>query len=151
MVCYVWTTQKQKYFPSLIRAKEFTRGTEFTSEKKTCEFFFLCQTHFFFPLRRSTHYPERLDEVFVLNPGAQRGVDVRKDRPTLRLPAKKHTILFFRLNDNTTCIKLERKFFFSISNSERSFFWVPKETKTPNGLFFEEKKITRVPKINCYF
>jgi hypothetical protein len=52
--------------------------------------------------RRSTHYPERLDETFLLNPGAQRGLDIRKDEPLLRLPANKHTLLFFRYP--STCL-----------------------------------------------
>lgn len=50
----------------------------------------------------------------MLNPGAQRGLDIRKDEPMLRLPANKHTLLFFRLMDNTTVIKLESMTFFTV-------------------------------------
>eukprot|EP01125_Pyxidicula_operculata_P020907 TRINITY_DN7864_c0_g1_i2.p1 TRINITY_DN7864_c0_g1~~TRINITY_DN7864_c0_g1_i2.p1 ORF type:complete len:468 (-),score=51.85 TRINITY_DN7864_c0_g1_i2:391-1794(-) len=52
--------------------------------------------------RISTHYPERLSETFYLN-GSQRGLDLRN----LKLPSQKHSVLYFRLGDGTTAIKIE--------------------------------------------
>jgi len=58
--------------------------------------------------RRSTHFPERVEETFQLNPGGQRGLDMKSDDDSLRLPANKKTILFFRLADGTTAVKMEK-------------------------------------------
>eukprot|EP01126_Amoeba_proteus_P008280 TRINITY_DN13055_c0_g1_i2.p1 TRINITY_DN13055_c0_g1~~TRINITY_DN13055_c0_g1_i2.p1 ORF type:complete len:273 (-),score=64.83 TRINITY_DN13055_c0_g1_i2:241-951(-) len=57
--------------------------------------------------RISTHFIERIEETFLLNPGPQRGIDLRTDRDEFRLPADKRTLLFFRLGDGTTVIKME--------------------------------------------
>jgi hypothetical protein len=46
--------------------------------------------------RISTHYPERADETFELH-GPQRGIDIKDS--SMKLPASKKTILFFRLAD----------------------------------------------------
>jgi hypothetical protein len=43
-----------------------------------------------------------------LNPGEQRGLDFRIEKDECRLPAGKKSILFFRLGDDTTVIKMER-------------------------------------------
>lgn len=42
----------------------------------------------------------------MLNPGAQRGLDL-KALHSYQLPANKQTLLFFRLGDGTTAIKME--------------------------------------------
>lgn len=55
--------------------------------------------------RISTHYTERIDETYALH-SQQRGIDIRKS-PNCALPANKNTVLFFRLGDGTTIMKIE--------------------------------------------
>lgn len=98
--------------------------------------FFLTNFQGTYP-RYSTHFEERLSESFVLNPGTslfpfysfakflsvifstfarffivtflgpQCGLDIRG----MGLPAGKNTVLFFRVGDGTTLIKLEGTIF----------------------------------------
>lgn len=55
--------------------------------------------------RLSSHYPERLSESKQF--GGHFGLDILVEPGAYKLPADKHTILFFRLGDDTTAIKLE--------------------------------------------
>jgi len=53
--------------------------------------------------RRSSHFPEKMDLI-----GCQYGIDVDVLNDSFLLPCKKHAILFFKLGDGTTAIKLEK-------------------------------------------